>query len=528
MLFNSYEFIFVFLPITLLGCYLIGRRGYQRIAISWLVGASLFFYAWWNPIYLGLILGSILFNYTLGASLGNRKTPQKSASNRGILLFGVAVNLGALGYFKYANFFVDSFNAVAGTRLYSETIVLPLAISFFTFQQIVYLVDVYRYNHGEYNLLNYCLFVTFFPQLIAGPIVHHREMFPQFVRGLFRRFNTENIGVGLTIFSIGLFKKVIIADGVAQYSTPVFNAAAKGTALSFFEAWPAALAYTFQIYFDFSGYSDMAIGLARLFGIRLPLNFHSPYKAVNIIDFWRRWHMTLSRFLRDYVFFAFGGNLRSRARRYLNVMMTMLLGGLWHGANWTFVAWGGLHGLYMLINHGWHALRRPVGEKKVISRWWGRAMARMVTFVAVVVGWVVFRAERFDTATLMLSGMFGSHGFVLPPGYLPYVNRLFSLGDWLVLQGWRFEPMDYFCGINGFLFLTVLSVVCWFMPNTQQFMTNCTPTLDHERKLTHSQYPYWLRWNPTSVHAVIVGVIIFTSLLSLISETPSEFLYFQF
>ncbi|MBT5260335.1 MAG: MBOAT family protein, partial [Nitrospina sp.] len=347
MLFNSYAFIFLFLPVTLLGFQLIGNRGHCRVAVSWLIGASLFFYGWWNPAYLGLILTSILFNYAVGVSLGSR--PAKT-----VLVVGIAANLGLLGYFKYANFFVDNINALTGSDIVLERIILPLAISFFTFQQITYLVDTYRGETQECDFLRYCLFVTFFPQLIAGPIVHHREMMPQFAKDTFCRLKAKHLAVGLTIFSVGLFKKVILADGIAVYSTPVFDAAEAGVILTFVDAWCGALAFTFQLYFDFSGYSDMAIGLGRMFGIILPVNFFSPYKASNIIEFWRRWHITLSRFARDYLYIPLGGNRKGTLLRFANLMITMLLIGLWHGAGWTFVIWGGLHGSYLVINHGWH------------------------------------------------------------------------------------------------------------------------------------------------------------------------------
>ena len=295
MLFNSDIFVFAFLPTVLLGFYALSRYAPSFLAKAWLVAASLFFYGWWNPAYLGLIVVSVFFNYGLGRVLMARP------SEKPLLSLGVAANLALLAYFKYANFFVDNLNALTGTNYTLHHIVLPLAISFFTFQQIAYLVDTYRGEVQEKSILNYGLFVTFFPQLIAGPIVHHREVLPQFLQKLGQHATACNIGMGFAIFSIGLFKKVILADNVAVYATPIFNAADQGVALTLLESWGGLLAYAGQIYFDFSGYSDMAIGLGRLFGISLPLNFNSPYKATNIIDFWRRWHITLSRFLRGYL-----------------------------------------------------------------------------------------------------------------------------------------------------------------------------------------------------------------------------------
>ncbi|WP_069472773.1 MBOAT family O-acyltransferase [Candidatus Marithrix sp. Canyon 246] len=512
MLFNSYEFIFLFLPITLLVFFSIGGRGHHRIAIAWLVGASLFFYGWWNPAYLGLILASILFNYATGvALLSQPSTSLRFASlrfaSRGIiLLFGICVNLFLLGYFKYANFFVDNLNSLSGSTFHLETIILPLAISFFTFQQITYLVDAYKGETREYNFLHYCLFVTFFPQLIAGPIVHHREMLPQFAKSTIYKLNYDHLAVGLTIFFLGLFKKVFLADGVAVYATPVFDAAEQGLTLSFFEAWAGALAYSLQLYFDFSGYSDMAIGIARMFGVRLPLNFNSPYKAINIIDFWRCWHMTLSRFLRDYVYIPLGGNRKGKWRRYVNLMITMLLGGLWHGAGWTFVAWGALHGFYLMINHGWRTLRRALGHDLSCSSWWGRGLSLLITFMAVVVAWVFFRAESFGGAMMVLEGMSGVNGFSLPLAWLQKAGSLAVLEN----LGIGFEIMV--TGFNKFwvinIFFTLLIV--WFMPNTQQFMYG---------KIR------W-QWQASPAWAVSMALVATVAVLSL--TRVSEFLYFQF
>ena len=359
MLFNSFEFIALFLPITAVLYFLCVRYFGIESAIGVLVVASLFFYAYWNPIYIVLILISIAVNYFFGTRLlsGDER------SSKFFLAVGVSINLLLLGYFKYANFFVENVNALSGTDFHLKTIVLPLAISFFTFQQISYLVDAKQGKTSEYNFLHYCLFVCFFPQLIAGPIVHHKEMLPQFARSNALSPRWSNVAIGLSIFAIGLFKKTVIADSLSRYVGPVYDDPAAAASLDFFVAWGSTLAYTFQLYFDFSGYSDMAIGSARIFGITLPVNFFSPYKAVNIIDFWRRWHITLSRFLRDYLYIPLGGSRGGKARRYGNLLVTMLLGGLWHGAGWTFVIWGALHGAYLVINHGWRRLLDVIGFK---------------------------------------------------------------------------------------------------------------------------------------------------------------------
>jgi len=516
MLFNSYIFIFLFLPVTLLVFYWIGARGHFRAAIAWLVGASLFFYGWWNPAYLGLILASLLFNYSFGVILANART-HALHRRRVLLALGVGANLSVLGYFKYTNFLLDGFSALTGSQLEFISVILPLGISFITFQKIAYLVDAYRGEAREYDFLHFCLFVLFFPQLIAGPIVHHSEVIPQFSRARFNRVNYENLAVGLTLFAIGLFKKVIIADNIAVHATPVFAAAANGASLTLLEAWSGALAYTFQLYFDFSAYSDMAIGLARLFGIRLPINFHSPYKAVNIIDFWRRWHITLSRFLRDYLYFSLGGNRKGKARRYLNLFVTMLLGGLWHGAGWTFIFWGGLHGVYLIINHAWQALRRQFGQGPARGSAAGRGVARVITFLAVVVGWVFFRAENFDAALAVLRGMAGLNGVVLP---LEYQGALAPLAA----AGIVFGKLVYG---GAWPLLWLLLAVVWFAPNSLEFLRHYRPALVR----FPGRVPALARrtmfvWRPTVRWLLVTAILLLVSLMNM--SKVSEFLYFQF
>ncbi len=322
MLFNSYSFLLAYLPVTLLGFFLVGRFG-KAAGAAWLSACSLFFYAWWDYRYVILLLASICINYFIGGYIARRSA---TAHGRRALGIAVAGNLVLLGYYKYADFFLSSANAILGTNWPILGIILPIGISFFTFTQIAFLADAYAGKVTEYRFIYYVLFVTYFPHLIAGPVLHHKEMMPQFDEDCNYRPDAANFAVGLTIFAIGLAKKVLIADNLAIYAAPVFSPEA--TAPTFFIAWGGILAYTFQLYFDFSGYSDMAIGLSRLFGVRLPLNFNSPYKARNIADFWRRWHMTLSRFLRDYLYIPLGGNRHGTFRRQINLMTTMVLGGL--------------------------------------------------------------------------------------------------------------------------------------------------------------------------------------------------------
>ena len=515
MLFNSHVFILVFLPIALMGFFLIGRSGRYPWAIAWLVVVSLVFYGWWNPICLIIIIGSILFNYYWGIVV--------SRGSKALLAIGVMVNLGLLGYFKYANFFADNILFLTGFQFNLAPIVLPLAISFFTFQQISYLVDVYHGKSLEQNFLNYCLFVTFFPRLIQGPIVYHREMMPQFVQKEIFHFNPQTVSVGMTTFFFGLFKKVIIADNLARYATPVFDAAAHQYVLSFLEAWEGALAYTLQIYFDFSGYSDMAIGLAYLFGIRIPLNFHSPYKSLNIIDFWRRWHISLSRFLREYLYIPLGGNRKGETRRFINIMITMLLGGLWHGASWTFVLWGGLHGVFLVINHLWLKLKKRFGYRGQ-GGWATRLLSGAITFVAVTVAWVFFRADSATTAFNIIKSMTGLNGFALPEKYLIKFSPLATqLEQW----GVSFHHMHFFQGSNEVVYIAVALLIVWFAPNVQQMMGSYVPYLNIMAKEKELPKPSrWLTWKPSYFWAAVCVICALVSILFL--SRASEFIYFQF
>ncbi len=411
MLFNSYGFIFLYLPVVLLGFFWLARISHA-FAAGWLALASLFFYGYWNPAYIGLLLGSISCNYAFGLWIAKAGVQKDAIRQKRLLIMAITSNLLLLGYYKYTNFFLGSVNTLAGLHLSLGEIILPLGISFFTFTQIAFLVDTYQGKVKEYNFIHYVLFVSYFPHLIAGPVLHHKEMMPQFTHRGTYNFNADHFVMGVTIFVLGLAKKVVLADALAEFPGPIFAAVQGGGQPMLFEAWIAALSYTLQLYFDFSGYSDMAIGLSLMFNVRLPLNFNSPYKSVNIIEFWRRWHMTLSRFLRDYLYIPLGGNRKSRARRHLNLMATMLLGGLWHGAGWTFIIWGGLHGLYLVINHGWLAFKSSIGWGE--GGWLLRLLAMLLTFLAVVVAWVFFRAPDFATACSVLSGMAWLNGVSLP------------------------------------------------------------------------------------------------------------------
>lgn len=431
MLFNSYVFIFAFLPITFFVYFFLNKRRLTELAKAFLVFASLFFYSWWNISYLPLILVSMLVNFALGKQLST-KAPKLQGSRKGVLIFGILFNVGLLGYFKYTDFFLENFNFVFGSQIELLKLALPLAISFFTFQQIAYLVDSYRRETKEYDFLTYALFVSFFPQLIAGPIVHHAEMMPQFARLKGRLINYANILLGLFIFSIGLFKKVIIADTFAIW---VKNGFDTSTTLDLIGGWTSSLAYTFQLYFDFSGYCDMAIGAALLFNIKLPINFNSPYKSLDIQDFWRRWHITLGRFLRDYVYIPLGGSKAGGlARTCANLFITFLIGGIWHGAGWTFVIWGALHGIALVIHRIWKSfnLKMP------------KLLAWFITFNFVNIAWIFFRSTSVDDALKVLKGMFGLGGV-----------------DYEAFKQMRsaFKAEALYDGSNTFLYFLVISFI---------------------------------------------------------------------
>ncbi|MBF0267865.1 MAG: MBOAT family protein [Alphaproteobacteria bacterium] len=476
MLFNSLSFLFVFLPIALVGCRLLERAKRSSWIALWLGIISLAFYGWDDPLrLLPLILASICFNFLVGTGLAQRPS-------RSLLALGIIGNLALLGYFKYAGFLLDSLGLMGVAGLPEIQVALPIGISFYTFTQIAFLVDAYSGKAREYRFGHYLLFVTFFPHLVAGPILHHKDMMPQFERRQRNLGNLNDLTLGLSIFLLGLFKKVVLADGVAVYVAPAFDAAAQGASLGPTDAWMGALAFTLQLYFDFSGYSDMAVGLARMFGIDFPINFNSPYKAASLIDFWRRWHMTLSRFLRDYLYIPLGGNRQGPTRRLINLMLTMLIGGLWHGAAWTFVLWGGLHGLGLVVNHLW---RLGPGKFLALPRWlsWG------ITFIFVVLAWVPFRAENFDAAIALWRGMFLGAGENLPQfdGLEP-------------LQGWAW--------IVGLLSLAVLA------PNSQEIM------------LEGANKP--LAWKPARAWGILLGGMGGMALAMIVMQAQSEFLYFRF
>ena len=490
MLFNSYIFIFIFLPITFFIYFYLNAKRLTEASKAFLVLSSLFFYAWWNVAYLPLILVSMLFNYTLGRELVQHSIRKRKYASKKLLTVGVVANLALLGYFKYSDFFLENFNHILGSDIPLLHLALPLAISFYTFQQIAYLVDSYRQETKEYDFLNYAVFVTFFPQLIAGPIVHHKEMMPQFEKLKNKLMNVENIALGLFIFAIGLFKKVVIADTFALWATQGFDISYK---LNMLEAWMTSLSYTFQLYFDFSGYTDMAIGVALLFNIKLPINFDSPYKALSIQDFWRRWHITLSRFLKDYIYIPLGGNRKGELRTYTNLFSTFLLGGIWHGAGWTFVLWGALHGLALVIHRAWQklGLRMPT------------LLAWFITFNFINIAWVFFRATSFDDALKVLGGMFHFSDLSLSKA-----KQFYHL---LHYKHPALEVIDFNVVNATFILIVIGFVVTLFFKNAKELQSYFQQ---------HKKTPLWI--------AISTGLMLGISLLALSINTHSEFLYFNF
>jgi alginate O-acetyltransferase complex protein AlgI len=489
----------------------------NRLTFSWIVLGSLLFYAWWNPAYIFLILGSIVFNYIIGKVL-------LRSSSKPLIYFGIAINIFILAYFKYTIFFVENINIFLETSFSIKNITLPLGISFFTFQQITFLISAFKKEINELNFIDYMLFVAFFPQLIAGPIVHHKEMLPQFRNKIFLKPKVENLSIGFSIFTIGLFKKIVLADGIAPYASPIFDAAETDITLTIFESWFGAIAFTLQLYFDFSGYSDMAIGLSRMFGIILPLNFNSPYKSTNIIDFWRRWHITLSRFLRDYLYIPLGGSRHGEKKRVVNLMVTMLVGGLWHGAGWTYIIWGGMHGLYLVVNHSWKKIfpSNNIGYFRNIFSW-------AVTMLAVIVAWVPFRSHSLQGANNILRSMFGLNGLSFPKSLMNSEYIQFP-ELWTTYLGISFNGMF----LNeilvskkvGFAYIIVLTTIALFFPNTQQWMNKFKPAFETYNGEIRTLTLHWMHWRPSKCWAAIIAIIFVVSTLNL--TRISEFLYFQF
>lgn len=498
MLFSSYVFILLFLPVTLAGFALLSSAG-RAVSLLWLLCASVVFYGFWNPLHVPLIAASITVNYLIGRAI------QSGASlgwRRLAFATGIAGNLGLIGYYKYAGFFAGLFSGLSGQPLTIDKLILPLGISFFTFQQIAYLIDAWRGEARVYSPLEYAFVVLFFPHLIAGPIVRHSDLIDNLRRQEQLRLRSKDLSVGLVIFVMGLLKKILIADSIQHFVATLFGTVAGGYEVAPMHAWVGVLAYTLQLYFDFSGYSDMAIGLGRMFSVPFPFNFNSPYKATSIIDFWRRWHITLSMFLRDYLYIPLGGSRCGPVRRYANLLMTMTLGGLWHGAGWTFILWGVWHGLLLCANHGWIALRKRMGWEPS-QGFLARSTAWALTFLAVIAGWVLFRAESLESAISILKSLAG----LTFGGVEPYRKVYGSL-----------------VGLIALVAVTVL------LPNTQQLLARYEPALDWAREQARlpalPRWIEWYTWKPTALRGAMLAVG-FVGAIAMLTRVK-EFLYFQF
>ena len=483
MVFNSYSFLLIFMPIVVSGFYFLARKNNQW-AIAWLVLASLCFYCSWNYSYLPILLSSIFINYLSCKWI----ISNNQSGHTWRLIVSISFNLILLCFFKYVNFFIVSINDVSGNNLPLFNIFLPVGISFITFTQIAVLVDAYRGKIEAITFTHYCLFASYFPYIVAGPILRQQELLPQFTDIKRYRINPENFAIGISIFIFGLGKKLLIADTLGATTWPLL--AADNPQL--FQAWLGMLAYTMQLYFDFSGYSDMAIGVSRLFGFKIPINFNSPYKAINISEFWNRWHISLSQFLKNYLYISLGGNRKGQLVRYRNLMLTMLLGGLWHGANWTFVIWGGLHGLYLCIQHGWKFLHKNRDQKPSAA---SVAASRVLTFVAVMVAWVFFRAPDMASAFAILAGMVGGNGISV------------------------ITALD----LQAYSILAVSAVIAFWMSNTNEFFLSD----DNQETTSVSSFSIFrVDWSPNLRWGLAVGLIFALCVLSI--DEAKDFIYAQF
>jgi D-alanyl-lipoteichoic acid acyltransferase DltB (MBOAT superfamily) len=519
LIFNSYQFLFAYLPVVLIGTFLLARLSADAAQI-WLVAASLFFYAAWNVDYLPMLLGSVVFNYVIAMYMVRVSNPEV----RSLLLgFAVLVDLGLLGYYKYTGFFLENLNAVSGSTYTWRSLILPLGISFYTFQQLTLLADISSGRIKDFRFRDFLLFVTFCPHLIAGPIVHHREMMPQFQKASYR-LDWENIAVGCVLLSIGLFKKSILADGIADHITPIFNDASTGKPISFAYAWAAAIGFTLQMYFDFSGYSEMALGLARMVGIKLPMNFNSPLKALSIVDYWSRWHITLTRFLTAYIYNPIAvaqARRRSASGKKglagtrttwgafagivaMPTMVTMFLSGLWHGAGNQFLIFGVLHGTALVINHAWRLVRPRVWPDSEHYRRTTWPIAWLLTFLIVMVALTWFHAASVTAGTNIIVGLTGAHGIVLPE------------------EGVEFATM--------YVWIVLLMVIALVPPNTLEILHAWQPAITMPAAAV-GLYA-WHGWQGriklslTPICGVATGVFLAIGVLGL--NRVSEFLYWHF
>ena len=545
MLFNSYSFIFIFLPITFLGMLLLGSRSPSG-AVLWLGIASLVFYAFWNPIFVTLLLGSIIFNYVVARWIQKRRNIQLQNKLNYILILAITLNIVLLGYFKYTNFFLSTIIEGAGGTFQPLDIIIPLGISFFTFTQIAFLIDVSRGFTSEHNFSRYLLFVTFFPYLIAGPVLHHKQMIPQFSDAKNFRFNQENVCAGISIFIIGLAKKIFLADNLGEIANPFFDTQHTDHPIQLVEAWVGAISYTLQLYFDFSAYSDMAVGLSLIFNLRLPLNFNSPFKASSVIEFWQRWHMSLTKYIGEYLYTPISLKLMRQGlgRAYiLEVLYTLILPtlitffiiGLWHGANWTYVMFGVVHGIFLVINHLYRAFKKKVGWRKKPNKF-NIFCSTVLTYIVVVIAFVFFRADSLSSAYEICLAMFGFHGISLPATVAHFFSAIPHQVGFFILSFDGVLPSKLFTSPNWYVFglLLVGQCIVWFLPNVHQIMLTqkivCEDLGDRPaiKRPTSLGKLNWLIWKPNLQWGIVLGTVFFVIVLVLASNKPSTFLYYQF
>jgi alginate O-acetyltransferase complex protein AlgI len=514
MLFNTYQFIFIFLPISILGIYVIQKLKITKYSHVWILLCSICFYAVWDFLFLFLIFFTIIFNFYIGTLIIKFK-------KKFYLAFGIISQLGILCYFKYKNFFLENLNYLTTNSFQIENFILPLGISFFTFKHILYLIECYELSKKlKYNIVEYATYITFFPHLIAGPLSKPKEILPQ-IRKI--NFSLNNFNLGIVIFFIGLFKKVFLADTFASFADDAFIAVENGYKISFFESWLSMTSFTLQIYFDFSGYTDMALGLAKIFGVTFPLNFNSPYKSQSIIEFWRRWHMTLSRFLKECIYIPMGGNRKGKYMSFLFILITMIVGGLWHGASWNFAIWGLFHAVLIIINHILNELF--VSQKTVYFPKLKKLLKILVTFILVNFGWVIFKLNSIESIKIFFSGLFGRNGFFLNENLKRYFSNNLII-DFLNLE---FKNIFYY-GLSQIYFLIFGLIIIFLLPNINEILRDYKVVLPYKDSINAdkvSKYKLKISFKFTTGWAIFIAFIAVCAITGLSNEVK-EFIYYQF
>jgi alginate O-acetyltransferase complex protein AlgI len=515
MLFNTFQFIFIFLPISIFGIYIIQKLKITHYSYLWILFCSICFYAMWDFFFLFLIFFTIILNFYLGNLIIKFKKKK-------YLIFGIIFQLCILGYFKYKNFFLENLNYLTNNSFQIENFILPLGISFFTFKHILYLIECYELNNKfKYNIVEYSTYITFFPHLIAGPLSKPKEILPQ-IRKI--NFTLNNFNLGMVIFFIGLFKKVFLADTFASFADDPFMAVENGYKISFVEAWLSMLCFTLQIYFDFSGYTDMALGLAKIFGVTFPINFNSPYKSQSIIEFWSRWHITLSRFLKECVYIPMGGNRKGKYLSFLFILITMLVGGLWHGASWNFVVWGLFHAVLIIFNHILKQFfNKP--EKLTYFNKPKKFLKIFITFILINFGWVIFKLNSIESIKIFFLGLFGKNGFSLNQN----LERYFSNN--LIIDFFNLEFKNtFYYGLSQIYFLIFGLIIVFLLPNISEIMKDYKVVLPYKNNKTKDKVSMdriKISFNFTTRWAIFIAFVAVCAITG-ISNDVKEFIYYQF